>query len=231
MADWILHIETATELCSAALSRDGEAIYVREEEGSNLHASRLTVLIDELLKEANIKIGDLAAVSVSEGPGSYTGLRIGASMAKGLAYALDVPLIAVTTLKILAQAALSEMHPTPDTLLCPMLDARRMEVYTALYNAHLTELAATSSKVLDENSFQAELTIRPILFLGNGATKARTVISHPNASFAENIKPSARYQAQLAWDAFMERNFADVFTFTPFYLKETRITESKKKLL
>jgi tRNA threonylcarbamoyladenosine biosynthesis protein TsaB len=230
----ILLLETATEVCSAAVALDGKVIALRESTNGFNHSEKLTVFISELLSDPALKNTRPDAVCVSSGPGSYTGLRIGISAAKGICYAADIPLIAVSTLDALAfYPANRESSRFPDgrkILLCPMLDARRMEVYTALYDhtgRRLTEISAT---IIDQNSFSEELQDHTILFIGNGAAKCREVITHPHAQFDSDILASARFMSVLAEERFQAGNFEDVAYFEPFYLKDFVATIPRNKL-
>ena len=218
----LLNIETSTSSCSAAISIDGVAVASRANLVNANHASELPVFVDQLLEEAKVNAWQLDAVALSQGPGSYTGLRIGTSLAKGICYGLNIPLIPIDTLQVLCASA--TMHTIPEgALLCPMLDARRMEVYTALYELESNKLQVVStveSKIIDEQSFADELAKQPIYFLGNGAAKCREFITHPNAHFIDNIVPQAQYMGQLAE---MQSNIQDVKQmayYEPFYLKE-----------
>ena len=185
----ILNIETATEVCSVALSRDGKLLSIRESKNGYTHAENITLFISEVIQEACVSLNDVDAIAVSKGPGSYTGLRIGTSTAKGICFALDKPLIAVPTLKALTLGAvnkLSIVNRQLSILFCPMLDARRMEVYCAVYDSDVNEVESTSAKIIEENSFQDLLGSSPIYFFGNGAMKCKSIITHPNAKFADN---------------------------------------------
>jgi tRNA threonylcarbamoyladenosine biosynthesis protein TsaB len=224
----ILQIETATAVCSVALSIKGEMISFKEEQGQNLHAANLTLFIDEVLKVAGVSYQDLDAVAVSKGPGSYTGLRIGVSTAKGLCYALDKPLIAIETLKMMAAGFLTR-NPDYVGLICPMIDARRMEVYTSVFDSSLNILTPTEAKIIDETSFADFLSQQPITFLGDGAAKCGTVLIHQNAKFDTANFNSAIYMSRLANEAFDKDNFEDVAYFEPFYLKDFVVTTSKKQ--
>ncbi|WP_129713653.1 tRNA (adenosine(37)-N6)-threonylcarbamoyltransferase complex dimerization subunit type 1 TsaB [Pedobacter sp. SYP-B3415] len=226
----LLQIETATKVCSVAISTDGETRYVLEEEGQNLHASRLTPLIDEAMKAAGVTFSELDAVAVSKGPGSYTGLRIGVSTAKGLCYALDKPLIAVETLEMMAAGYAEQDAGAQGFLICPMIDARRMEVYTGLFDASGRRLSETSAEVIDEESFAAVLAEQPVIFLGDGAEKCRAVLTQPNARFDTRNFNSARHMSKPAFAAWQSKSFEDVAYFEPFYLKDFVVTPSKKKL-
>lgn len=225
----ILQIETATQICSVALSIDGKTVALKEESGQNLHASNLTLFIDDVIKSAGLTYKDLDAVAVSKGPGSYTGLRIGVSTAKGLCYALDIPLIAIETLEMMAAGFLFE-NPGYNGLVCPMIDARRMEVYTALFDAELKVLEPTSAKIIDETSFKSVLDQSQVSFLGDGAAKCAEALAHANSSFSDVNFNSASYMSALAFNAFKVGNFEDVAYFEPFYLKDFVLTQPKKKV-
>lgn len=224
----ILQIETATAVCSVALSVDGKTVSVKEESGQNLHASKLTLFIDEVLKSAGVNYNELDAIAVSKGPGSYTGLRIGVSTAKGLCYALDKPLIAIETLKMMAAGFQSE-NPDYTGLICSMIDARRMEVYTSVFDSNLNVLLPTEAKIIDETSFADLLATQQITFLGDGAAKCAAVLTHENASFNTANFNAATYMSALAETAFQQKNFEDVAYFEPFYLKDFVVTQSKKQ--
>lgn len=224
----ILQIETATAICSVALSVNGENISYKEEHGQNLHAANLTLFIDEVVKAAGLAYQDLDAIAVSKGPGSYTGLRIGVSTAKGLCYALDKPLVAIETLNMMAAGFLTE-NPGYSGLICPMIDARRMEVYTAVFDPLLQILLPTEAKIIDETSFNNFLSNQIITFLGDGAAKCAEVLTHQNAKFDARNFNSAAYMSQLANQAFNNGNFEDVAYFEPFYLKDFVVTPSKKQ--
>lgn len=225
----ILQIETATSVCSVALSKDGELIGLKEENAPNIHASSLTVFIDELLKSCHLKFTDLDAVAVSKGPGSYTGLRIGVSTAKGLCYALDIPLIAINTLEMMAKGYLIE-NPKFGGLICPMIDARRMEVYTAIYNHQMEVVENTHAKIIDENSFALHLQNHYISFIGDGSGKCEQLISNANAHFYTENYNSAQYLSELAFKAFKNKDFEHVAYFEPYYLKDFVVTTPKKKV-
>ena len=225
----ILQIETATQICSVALSIDGKTVALKEESGQNLHASNLTLFIDGVIKSACLTYKDLDAVAVSKGPGSYTGLRIGVSTAKGLCYALDLPLIAIETLEMMAAGFFHE-NPEYNGLVCPMIDARRMEVYTAIFDAELKVLEPTSAKIIDETSFKSILDKNQMVFLGDGAAKCSETLSHPNSAFNAINFNSASYMSALAFNAFKVNNFENVAYFEPFYLKDFVLTQPKKKV-
>ena len=220
MCATILHIETSTELCSVALSRGNACLAARENSEGRNHAAMLTPFIVDLLSESNVSMNLLDAVAVSSGPGSYTGLRIGLSTAKGLCYGGNIPLVSVSTLQAMSIGFVSK-HDVPDSaLLCPMIDARRMEVYTALFDAEGRQIKDISAEIITEQSFAPWLDDYPIFFFGNGAAKCRATITHPNAFFAEDFVHSAHYMIQPALRAYREKRFEDTAYFEPFYLKD-----------
>ncbi len=226
----ILNIETATKICSVSLARDGEIIALRETAEGNSHSSLLAPFIKDLLEEKHLNFNALDAVAVSMGPGSYTGLRIGVSTAKGLCFGLDIPLIAVSTLQAMAvQAKKQYSNPEENTLLSPMIDARRMEVYSQLFDVKLNTLNEIQALIIDENSFRKELQEHPVLFFGDGAAKCSDTIRHPNAVFFEGGLPSAEGMAPLAEEQYQKQDFVDVAYFEPFYLKEFVAAVSKVK--
>jgi tRNA threonylcarbamoyladenosine biosynthesis protein TsaB len=234
----ILNIETATEVCSVNLARDGEILFERESSSGLDHSRLLTVFIDEIFRAFNFQPGRLDAVAVSKGPGSYTGLRIGVSVAKGLCYPLGIPLIAIETPEAMGKfAALNKEKYLPGfanaehALFCPMIDARRMEVYTALFNAKGEKIEPVSAKVIDKNSFAGYLSRHPVLFFGNGAEKCKDAISHPNAIFGEPRKTSARFMTKLSEERFNSSDFEDIAYFEPFYLKDFIATVPKNKII
>lgn len=233
----IINIETSTEVCSVALSKDGKTIAIKENKEELNHSSLLSVFIDDILKENKLKASELDAVAVSMGPGSYTGLRIGVSTAKGLCYGAGIPLIAVSTLQAVAlsvseRAEKESLAKDCNTaLFCPMTDARRMEVYCALYDVNNKIVSEIEAKIIDENSFTEILDKREILFFGNGAAKCKDVIKHENAKFTDNVYASAEYMAALSEELYNEKSFADVAYFEPFYLKNFVATTPKKKVL
>ncbi len=225
----ILQIETATQSCSAAISKNGQTIALKEMVAQNIHAGSLTLFIDEVMHMAGIQYAALDAVAVSKGPGSYTGLRIGVSTAKGLCFALDKPLIGIDTLKMMADGFL-KAAPEYAGLVCPMIDARRLEVYTALFDRGMTMLEPVSAKIIDEGSFGAALDTTVVTFIGDGAAKCTDVIKSDNARFSEVNFNSAANMSALALEAFNSSSFEDVAYFEPFYLKDFVLTQSKKKL-
>ncbi|RZJ79006.1 MAG: tRNA (adenosine(37)-N6)-threonylcarbamoyltransferase complex dimerization subunit type 1 TsaB [Flavobacterium sp.] len=225
----ILQIETATAVCSVAISVNGATVALKEEKANNIHASSLTLFIEEVMKTAGLAYADLDAIAVSKGPGSYTGLRIGVSTAKGLCFALDKPLIAINTLKMMANGYLLQ-HSNFGGLVCSMIDARRMEVFTAIFNHKLEEVQHTHAKIIDDKSFVLELQDHYVSFIGDGAEKCQTVIDHPNAHFHINNFNSAGYMSNLAFGAYQAKAFEDVAYFEPFYLKDFVLTTPKKKV-
>ncbi len=227
----ILNIETSTRVCSVALSQKDTLIDKTESKEGQNHAELLTVFIDELMQKNHYKYSDLDAIAYSSGPGSYTGLRIGLSVAKGLCFGLNIPLIAVPTLLSIANAALKieEIPQHPARLICPLMDARRMEVYTALYQTDLTEIKPAEAKIIDANSFSEELKQHQVLFLGDGADKCQTEITSPNALFINDYHISADSMIELSYQAFVKEQFEDVAYCVPFYLKEYQAVKSTKK--
>ncbi|MCD4724885.1 MAG: tRNA (adenosine(37)-N6)-threonylcarbamoyltransferase complex dimerization subunit type 1 TsaB [Bacteroidales bacterium] len=220
----ILNIETATQVCSVGLSNGTEILYIRESREKNIHASLVTVFSEEVCREAGILMNELDAVSVSKGPGSYTGLRIGVSAAKGFCYALDIPLIAVPTLQSMALGALWSLEDSPkppaNALYCPMIDARRMEVYTALFDQQNREVRAAEALIVDEESFHEEIETNIIYYFGDGAEKCREVLDHENMIYLDDIHPSATSLAVLANAKFLSGDFEDLAYFEPYYLKD-----------
>jgi tRNA threonylcarbamoyladenosine biosynthesis protein TsaB len=224
----ILQIETATTVCSVALARDGHVIAVKELDERNIHAEVITLYIDELIKQTGIGYSELDAVAVSSGPGSYTGLRIGVSTAKGLCFSLDKPLISVETLAAMAQGMIAKDSIDPNTLLCPMIDARRMEVYTALFDAAGNVVKPTAAEIITEGSFSDYLGNNKILFFGDGAAKCSDVIGEsPNATFISDFSNSATHLTLKAAEKFVSAEFEDVAYFEPFYLKDFLVTQKK----
>jgi len=225
----IVHIETTTKVCSVALSQDGECLMSEENFEGPSHGIVLGPYVDEAVSFADSHAIPIDAVAVSSGPGSYTGLRIGTSTAKGLCYGRGLKLIAVPTLELLCVPLLLHHDELPDdALFCPMLDARRMEVYAAIYDRSLRPVKKVSADVIDENSYLEFLDKRKVVFFGNGAEKCKSVICHPNAIFVDGIDPLAKYMFPLAEKALAENRMADVAYFEPFYLKEFVATKPKK---
>jgi tRNA threonylcarbamoyladenosine biosynthesis protein TsaB len=212
----ILNLETSTHQCSVALTEGERVLAFKELGGAYTHAENLTVFIQDVCKEAEVKLQKINAVAVSKGPGSYTGLRIGVSTAKGLCYALKIPLIGISTLEALKNA----VNPEPDVLRCPLLDARRMEVYCAIYDSEGMELLAPGAKVIDEGSFSDFLEKNRVVFFGDGALKCSQILKHPNAVFIQGLNPRASFMANLSAKAFSAGAFEDIAYFEPAYLKE-----------
>ena len=232
----LLNIETSTEVCSVALAKNGELLFETENaEGLN-HSELLTVFIEEMLNANHIPPASIDAVAVSKGPGSYTGLRIGVSVAKGLCYALGKPLIGISTLDAMGKFTAQNLQQYVKTsekelLFCPMIDARRMEVYSSVYNAEGEQLEPVSAKIIDEDSYSDYLRKNKILFFGNGASKCRDKLTHPNALFLGPPKASARFMLGLAEKKYNKREFEDVAYFEPFYLKNFVATIPKNKVI
>lgn len=220
---YILNIETATKNCSVAIAKDGKTIICKEiaQEGYS-HAERLHVFMEEIIHEAGLNFKELNAIAVSQGPGSYTGLRIGVSAAKGLCYALDIPLIAIDTLQVLAiQANIT------NGLIIPMIDARRMEVYSAIFNSNYEKTRAVQAEIITENSF--ENLEETLYFVGDCADKCKPVLTKSNYVFLEEIKyPSAKEMSGLSVEKFKNNDFVDLAYFEPYYLKDFMITVAKK---
>lgn len=222
----ILNIETATTVCSVSIAKDGKLIALKEQGGEYSHAENLTVFIEDVMQQANVKLLELDAIAISKGPGSYTGLRIGVSAAKGLCYALDKPLIAINTLEHLSFSA-SENNQQ-DVLYCPMIDARRMEVYCAVFTKNGECVLPTCAKIIDEHSFEDILQQHSLVYFGDGAEKCKEVLSkNKNAIFVKDIYPSAKNMIPFSEKAFLEKQFEDVAYFEPFYLKD--FVAGKKK--
>ncbi len=227
----ILNIETSTNVCSVALSQDGVCLYEDVNMEGPSHAQVLAGYVKNAVSFADSHAIPIDAIAISKGPGSYTGLRIGVSEAKGVAYGRDAKLLSVPTLKLLTVPILLGHEELPEyALLCPMIDARRMEVYCALYDRALNEVVQTQALVIDSDSFKDYLDKQPIYFMGNGADKCVETIQHPNAHFIKNIVPRAKNMIPLAEMAMAKEQFEDVAYFEPFYLKEFVATKSKKLL-
>ncbi|TYB78383.1 tRNA (adenosine(37)-N6)-threonylcarbamoyltransferase complex dimerization subunit type 1 TsaB [Bizionia myxarmorum] len=222
----ILSIETATTNCSVSLSKEGETFALKEDYNTNYsHAERLHVFIDEILKESKTDKSEITAVAVSKGPGSYTGLRIGVSAAKGLCYALNVPLISVSTLE-----ALAHQVEIDQGFIIPMLDARRMEVYAEVFNSKHQSLRSVKAEVLDETSYADYLNMDMVYFVGNGVEKTKSLICHKHANFVENRLPSAQEMGALAYQKYKKSDTEDVAYFEPYYLKDFVALKPKPKL-
>ncbi len=220
----ILNIETSTTLCSVSLAEAGKVLYSKEVNEGFTHAENLHVFIEEVLTKAGKSVKDLNAVAVGSGPGSYTGLRIGVSAAKGLAYALNIPLIAVNTLQIMAAMAVQQNKS--DVLFCPMLDARRMEVYTAIFDKNLHIVKETSAQIISEGHLDFFNQGKAICFFGDGMAKCKALLQQiPQSSFIENIVPASVALAQLSYQKNTKSQFEDVAYFEPFYLKDFLINK------
>jgi len=220
----ILNLETATKNCSVSISKDGETISLKEiNTGGYSHSELLHSFIEEVLKESNFKLSNLDAVAVSKGPGSYTGLRIGVSTAKGLCFGNNIPLISIPTLESMATSQKG------DYTLLPMLDARRMEVYACVFNSSLQEIRKTEAEIIDENSYAEFLEKGKVLFFGDGAEKCKEIIKHENAEFVDDIFPSAKDMAGISEEKFNRQDFEDTAYFEPFYLKDFIATKSLKR--
>ena len=224
--NYILHIDTTTKKCSVALAQDGDLMIQKEllsEEFS--HSEQLHPFIEEVLKESGLKSSSLSAIAISKGPGSYTGLRIGVAAAKGLCFALDLPLIALNTLEIMVQP----YEVSPYSFIIPMLDARRMEVYTAIFDETKKWIQETTAEVLTENTFTSIVNEQSCLIIGDGAIKFKTLYPKINASYTSEIHyPVAKDMITLAWKKFNAKEFEDLAYFEPFYLKDFQTTPPKK---
>lgn len=222
----ILSLDTSTTVCSVAIYEEQALLGSVEYHLTQSHARLLPGLAEELASNCGVSLKSVQAIAISQGPGSYTGLRIGTSTAKGLCYALDIPLIAIDTLRAMA-AGLNHIFEGRDSLLCPMIDARRMEVYCTLLDTKLNVLEPTQPKIIDEQSFQQYLDNHKVYFFGNGSDKCKTVIQSENAAFIAGIYPSAKAVGLLAYPKFLQQDFADLAYFEPQYLKEFRTTKPK----
>ena len=233
----LLHIETATSSSSVAISDNGKLLALAERNEKNIHASVITELITEAATLAGVALNELNAISVSMGPGSYTGLRIGVATAKGLCYGLEIPLIGINTLQVMSLGMLDKLKSTDPILIiesfftvCPLIDARRMEVYTARYNQSGELTSDTSALIIDENTFSEELAIKPMVFFGDGSDKIKELyVSSKNACFVPDFLNSATFQIIPATAAFNLSNFEDLRSFEPFYLKEFFTTQEQLK--
>jgi tRNA threonylcarbamoyladenosine biosynthesis protein TsaB len=217
MSIYILNIETSTKACSVAIHNDGKLLNCKEsvtEEFS--HSEKLLLFISDIMNESRINFSQLNAVAVSMGPGSYTGLRIGVSTAKGLCYALDIPLISVSTLQAMAYGMLSVSKAD---LFCPMIDARRMEVYSAFFDSDNIMVRKIQADIVDGSSYDVELK-KKVIFFGDGSDKLKGVIKHKNAIFQSDFYPSAEFIGVLSYNRFVESNFEDIAYFEPYYLKD-----------
>lgn len=226
----ILSIETSTDVCSVAMSENGQCIFKKEDHSGPNHAVSLGVFVDEALSFTDNHAIPLGAVAVSQGPGSYTGLRIGVSMAKGICYGRDVPLLAVPTLEVMAVPVLLNHEIEEDALLCSMIDARRMEVYSAIYDRALKPHRETRADIVDGDTYREFLDRHPVYFFGNGAAKCMETINHPNAHLIKGIEPLAKYMFPLAERRWVQKEYEDVAYFVPFYLKDF-VAKMPKKLI
>ncbi|MDH6357204.1 tRNA (adenosine(37)-N6)-threonylcarbamoyltransferase complex dimerization subunit type 1 TsaB [Parabacteroides sp. PF5-9] len=226
----VLHIETSTTVCSVALSLNSRILYNKVSFDGPSHAALLGVFVEEALQQLEAENIKLDAVAVSSGPGSYTGLRIGVSLAKGLCFGYGIPLIAVPTLELLAATAIQKTDD-PDACYCAMLDARRMEVYAAIYDKELVLLRETAADIVDETTYITYLHKGKVYFFGNGSTKCQTVIHSPHAVFIDDVHPLAVNMVALAEKAYGESSFVDTAYFEPFYLKEFQATIAKNKVI
>ncbi|MBQ4022880.1 MAG: tRNA (adenosine(37)-N6)-threonylcarbamoyltransferase complex dimerization subunit type 1 TsaB [Prevotella sp.] len=226
----ILHIETSATVCSVAVSENGQCIFDQADHSGPNHAERLGTMMDEAMSFTDNHGIPFDAVAVSCGPGSYTGLRIGVSMAKGICYGRDLKLIGVPTLQLLCVPVLLRHELEDDALVCPMLDARRMEVYAAVYDRALREIRPVGADVVNADTYRGYLDEHPVYFFGPGAAKCMDTINHPNAHLIEGIEPLAKYMQPLAERRFLNGEFEDVAYFVPFYLKDF-VAKQPKKLL
>lgn len=226
----IINIETSTNVCSLTVSQDGADIFTREDHTGPNHAVKLGEFVDEGLSFADSHAIPVDTVAVSCGPGSYTGLRIGVSMAKGICYGRGIRLIAVPTLQLIAVPVLLHHEIEEDALLCPMIDARRMEVYAAIYDRRLQEVRGVQADVVDGETYKEYLDKHPVYFFGNGAEKCMETINHPNAHLIKGIEPLSKFMYPLAEKRIAEEKYEDVAYFVPFYLKDF-VAKTPKKLL
>jgi len=226
----ILHIETSTDVCSVAVSEDSQVIFQQEDHSGPNHAERLGTMVDEALSFTDNHAIPFDAVAVSCGPGSYTGLRIGVSMTKGICYGRNLKLIAVPTLELLCVPVLLRELTEDGALLCPMLDARRMEVYAGIYDRRLNTVREVSADVVTAETYKEYLDARPMYFFGNGAKKCMETINHPNAHLIENVEPLAKWMQPLAEKRLINGQTEDVAYFVPYYLKDF-VAKMPKKLL
>lgn len=224
-------------MCSVSITKDGNTLSFRELIEEKSHAKKLTEFIDEILKEQHLELKDIQAVAVSKGPGSYTGLRIGVSTAKGICYGVNIPLLAIGTLNVICNQVLlkadQEIHGilnNPSALICPMIDARRMEVYYALFNNFGIAKTKPAAIILDQKTFIPLLGKGPVVFAGSGMNKYRNLLNHPNAVFVDHIHPSALSMASLSFKAYQNNEMVNLAYFEPFYLKDFIGTKPKNQL-
>ena len=226
----ILHIETSTDVCSVAVSENAQVIFQQDDHSGPNHAERLGTMVDEALSFTDSHAIPFDAVAVSCGPGSYTGLRIGVSMAKGVCYGRNLKLVSVPTLELMCVPLLLGEKIEEGALLCPMLDARRMEVYAALYDRALKPVREIGADIVDADTYREWLDRQPVYFFGNGAKKCMETINHPNARYIDGVEPLAKWMQPLAERRFLQEQFEDVAYFVPFYLKDF-VAKLPKKLL
>lgn len=226
----ILNIETSTHICSVSLSYDGKNIFSKSDAHGQNHAALLNLFIQEALENLPLHIKKPDAIAVSSGPGSYTGLRIGVSTAKGLCYGYNIPLISVNTLELMTITAIQETDYELNTLFCPMIDARRMEVYSAFYDNKLNIMREIKPDIITEGIYNEFLYKHKVIFFGNGMEKAREILTHPNSVFISDINPLSNNMLHLSEKAFSDNKIEDVAYFEPYYLKEFQVTTAKKKL-
>ncbi|MFC2098541.1 tRNA (adenosine(37)-N6)-threonylcarbamoyltransferase complex dimerization subunit type 1 TsaB [Bacteroidota bacterium] len=233
----ILNLDTSTQICSVAIASEGKLLGTRESHEDKSHSRQLSIFIQDLLTEHSINTSGLDAIAVSKGPGSYTGLRIGVSTAKGIAYGSNIPLIGIGTLEVLVSGALQNqeinniLEKQRSTVLCPMIDARRMEVYTALYDSSGNIIGEVTARIIEETTYLEILENKKIIFFGNGAAKCRSKINHSNAVFIDDIETSAVNMVPLAEKLWEQNKFEDIAYFEPFYLKDFIATIPKNKII
>lgn len=229
---YILQIDSSHSVCSVSLAKDGQLFSHKETHEPNAHSRLLSVFVDEMLRENRVEAQELSAVAISQGPGSYTGLRIGASFAKGLCFGLNIPFIAIDTLEAMAHWFSASAQSTIDETdtICPMIDARRMEVYTEILSSSLEIITPATAKIIDDESFKEELSSGKVHFFGNGADKCSSVITNTNAHFHPDFQHSSRGMTSLVWQKYTQKEFSDIAYFEPFYLKDFVATVSKKSI-
>lgn len=232
---YIIHIESSTSVCSVSLAKDGKLIASKNNFDGQNHAKLIGPYVEQLLQENSVNISQLAAVAVSEGPGSYTGLRIGTSHAKGICYAREIPLIAISPLQTLCESVLhancSAIENKDSAVYIPLIDARRMEVYTASFNSRCEQTSPVEAMIINEESFLATYTDQEIVIFGNGAAKCLKVLKHPKLRYLANIDCHADHMCRLAQQAYCKEQFVDTAYFEPFYLKDFVALTPKKSIL
>lgn len=227
---FLLHIDTTTDICSVAVSQNNKLIDCLEDTNDRKHANILTIFIEQILKNNNISLAQVSGIVISEGPGSYTGLRIGSSTAKGLCYSLNIPLIAINTLKALSFMAIKANNNT-NALYAPMIDARRMEVYSALYTQQQLEILPVKATIVDEYLFKDFIEQQTVYFFGNGALKCITILNHKNFVFIDKVYSSAKNLIELGYAAYLNQQFSDIAYFEPNYIKNFEPNIYKKLIL